>query len=227
MSLTPYVHGTQPTEPESDPWERLRGESPQAYEALSHYLDMPPATRTCRAVAEAIGKSRQIVLRWSSKWDWVDRAADWDAEQVKAERRHRLAEIERVNREDVDMAEQGLALLLRYMPTAAALGNSPHAWAEWAKTLTKIKRDALGIAEPDCRMVVAGDPSSPIQVHDDELSDAMAHLPPAMVIQLRDISLEMTRLKSQRRLGILPTVPPPTVVSDDEVTDAEVVGPQG
>ena len=179
-------------------------------------------------MAVALGKSRRLILGWSAKHDWVDRAADWDAEQVRAERRNKLAQIEKSNRDDVALAMRALALLDGHIQkAAAALDNSPHALAEWAKTFTKIKRDGLGIAEPNKRMVEAGDSTSPIQVHDDELSDAMAPLPPAMVLQLRDISLEMTRLKSQRRIGMLPPVPPPTVVSDDEVTDTEVVGPQG
>jgi hypothetical protein len=144
----------------------------------------------------------------SSSWTLQ---ADWDAEQVRAERRNKLAQIEKSNRDDVDLAERGLALLSRYMPTSArALGDSPHAWAEWAKTLTKIKRDGLGIAEPDKRMVMAGDPSSPITVkHDNEVTDAMAHLGPEYILQLQGISLEMTRLKCQGRLGTLHRAPPP------------------
>ena len=42
---------------------------------------------------------------------------------------------------------------------------------------------------------------------DEEVADAMAHLPPGMVLQLQAISLEMTRLKCQRRLEILPVAP--------------------
>ncbi len=49
-----------------------------------------------------------------------------------------LAQIEKSNRDDVELAEAGLVLLRQYMPkSAAALGNSPHAWSEWAKALTK------------------------------------------------------------------------------------------
>ena len=73
------------------------------------------------------------------------------------------------------MAERGLAMLNRYMPTAAAQGGSqPRAWAEMAKVLAKIKRDGLGIAEPDKRMVVAGDPTSPRSARSGSLSKTVA-----------------------------------------------------
>jgi hypothetical protein len=44
------------------------------------------------------------------------------------------------------------------------------------------------------------------QKEDEESSIVMDHLPPSMVLTLRDISLEMTRMKSQLHRG-LPLVP--------------------
>jgi hypothetical protein len=187
-------------------------------------------------VAVALGKSRRLILGWSAKHDWVGRAADWDAEQARALRRNQLAQIEKSNRDDVELAEAGLVLLRQYMPkSAAALGNSPHAWSEWAKTLTKIKRDGLGIAEPEKRMAVAGDPNRPIQV-DTEVRDVMPFLSDLQRMQLHDIAIASVRIRCERRalanrnfpVDVLAEPDPPAVsgdpsTGDDDVTDAEVV----
>lgn len=60
------------------PWDRISGESGKAYEAFVAYRDMG-LTRSVRGVAVVIGKSRTLCDRWSSKWDWVNRAHQWDA----------------------------------------------------------------------------------------------------------------------------------------------------
>jgi len=66
-------------------WERgahdandTSGESRQAYEALSAYLDLGPK-RSIRAVAQKLHKSSTLVGRWSRKWKWVERAKAYDA----------------------------------------------------------------------------------------------------------------------------------------------------
>lgn len=171
-------------------------------------------------MAIALGKSRKLVLGWSAKWDWVGRAADWDAEQVKALRRNQLAQIEKSNRDDVELAEAGLVLLRQYMPkSAAALGNSPHAWSEWAKTLTKIKRDGLGIAEPEKRMAVAGDPNRPIRV-DTEVRDVMPFLSDLQRMQLHDIAIASVRIRCEQRAGVARPFPVDVLAEPDPVTDA-------
>jgi hypothetical protein len=186
-------------------------------------------------VAVALGKSRRLILGWSAKHDWVGRAADWDAEQARALRRNQLAQIEKSNRDDVELAEAGLVLLRQYMPkSAAALGNSPHAWSEWAKTLTKIKRDGLGIAEPEKRMAAAGEPASHGGV-DTEVRDVMPFLSDLQRMQLSQIAIDSVRIRCEQRalasrghiVDVLADPPPPVSsdpsAADDEVVDAEIV----
>lgn len=61
-------------------WEKLEGETSVAFEAFCIYRDKGPA-RSNAKVAQALGKSKQIVDRWSSRWRWVDRADVWDLNQ--------------------------------------------------------------------------------------------------------------------------------------------------
>jgi hypothetical protein len=59
-------------------WERQEGESARAYEAFSLYRDYGPA-RSIAKVAEALGKSRALLERWSVAHEWVDRVAALEA----------------------------------------------------------------------------------------------------------------------------------------------------
>ena len=43
-------------------------------------------TRSGEAVARKLGKSAQLIARWSAKWDWVERVAEWGDTQDRANR---------------------------------------------------------------------------------------------------------------------------------------------
>jgi len=169
---------------------------------------LPRPTRRRALVAKAaaaIGKSPNTLRRWSAQHDWVLRAAAWDAEQDKAGRQARLDAVERLNREQLEVGELMLRAVRDHIEDAAlSLARSPHALVVWAQTAVHLQQDALGITGPRQGADDAAERDAR-QKDDDELQTARAHLPPAMVIQLRDISLEMTKLKSQYRHGFLPT----------------------
>ena len=75
-------------------WERLDGESADAYAAFSLYRDMayqkrneegetvpcdlPVTHRSLRAVADQIQKNKRNISDLSRKWDWVERAEAYD-----------------------------------------------------------------------------------------------------------------------------------------------------
>ena len=66
------------------PWERQEGESVQAFEAFTLYLEMG-GERSLRAVGQKLGKSSTLIERWSATKRWVERAAAYDADlQQKA-----------------------------------------------------------------------------------------------------------------------------------------------
>jgi hypothetical protein len=61
------------------PYEQIKGETKKAFEAFQHYRDMG-AERSIRKVAEKLNKSYQLLARWSTQYDWVERALKYDAE---------------------------------------------------------------------------------------------------------------------------------------------------
>lgn len=86
------------------PWERQPGESGQAFEAFALYRDKG-LDRSCAAVARELSKSVPLIKRWCSRYDWVDRVAQY--ENYLSEKARRKAE---KDREDMDTRHSGLAL---------------------------------------------------------------------------------------------------------------------
>jgi hypothetical protein len=87
-------------------FDRLPNESTQAYQAARTYFEMGEG-RTSEAVGKKLGKSTALMERWSAAHHWVDRAAEWDADQRA---RQRGAEDEALKQEAQKWAKRQLSL---------------------------------------------------------------------------------------------------------------------
>ena len=75
-------------------YTRRIGESARAFEAYCAYRDLG-AARSLAAVGQKLVKSRQILSRWSARWEWVMRVQAYDqgmAEKEKAAKEEALKE---------------------------------------------------------------------------------------------------------------------------------------
>ncbi len=63
-------------------WDRRAAESAQAFEAFVMYRDLGPS-RGMAAVGSELGKSIPLLERWSSRHEWVSRAAAYDTEVAR------------------------------------------------------------------------------------------------------------------------------------------------
>ncbi len=59
-------------------WERQPGESAKAHAAARCYFELGP-DRSLDEVHRKFGKSTRLLARWSSEWNWVERAQSYDA----------------------------------------------------------------------------------------------------------------------------------------------------
>lgn len=123
------------------PWDRQPGETSKAYAAFCVYRDQGE-DRTVRTVAEALAKSDNLIKGWSSKNNWVARAAAWDsmpARAVAEAYEEMAADIARQHRELSDKLMTRLSKGLDLMPegmepsikwsTAQAAAHRGHAFA--------------------------------------------------------------------------------------------------
>lgn len=63
-----------------DPWERLDRETPKAHAAFVEYLKLG-YSRSLAKLSQRLGRTKQNFEKWSVKYDWVRRAAAYDADQ--------------------------------------------------------------------------------------------------------------------------------------------------
>lgn len=67
-----------------EPWERQPGETEKAYEAFLLYKNLGPG-RTISEVSRRLSKSRQLITRWSGRYNWRERGEAFDRENERKE----------------------------------------------------------------------------------------------------------------------------------------------
>src|SRR5690242_9936177 len=92
----------------ANPWDRQPKESEPAYRAFTAYRDMGES-RTHDAIVHALGISRALVSRWSSKWSWVTRCTSWDNHVQSSKDRVALEYAEKWERRRQEMLEANWA----------------------------------------------------------------------------------------------------------------------
>ena len=144
-------------------WDRQPGESAQAYEAARLYFDMG-AQRSLEQVRRKLGKSKDLMERWSARWAWVDRAAAWDAmlraRDLAAREAAQAAEAERWAARRAAEAEREWAFAEQLMERARAMLAFPLQTRELAedghtiivKPARWAIRDAAGMADTAAKL---------------------------------------------------------------------------
>ena len=109
---------------QSDPWERLPGETARQYECFCAYRDMrylekpkkpggivrPDFTvrRSIRGLAEQMGVTRKSLEPMSAKFDWVARAEEYDSYILDCVAAQNTAQIVKMHEKHAAIAEQML-----------------------------------------------------------------------------------------------------------------------
>lgn len=130
----------------TEPWERQTGESTRAYEAFCVYRDMG-AGRSLSKTWQSLGKSKGTITPWSSKYDWPQRAAAWDAEQDRIARQEQINEIKKMRKRHADLATAMLvkaAKALQRIPEDEVKASDVSRLVETASKLERISRGDVG-----------------------------------------------------------------------------------
>lgn len=125
-------------------WERLPDEGSKAFEAFAIYRDMGLKERSIAKVSKQLGKSKALMDRWSSRYQWVERAAAWDKEQDRVAREAQLEDIKKMRKRHADLATAMLAkaakALLRIPDDEIKAGDL----SRMVETATKLERISRG-----------------------------------------------------------------------------------
>lgn len=87
-------------ESKAKPWERQENETVKQFEAFVCYRDMEE--RSQEKVAKVLGKSAQLMSRWSSANNWVERVAAWENEQDRILRLEQIKDIKKMRKRHAD-----------------------------------------------------------------------------------------------------------------------------
>lgn len=86
------------------PTERQPKETAPAYQAFRTYLEQGPR-RSTAAVARALGKSKTLIDRWSSRWRWVERVRAFDSQAGAVADRATLEAIAKRSKRQAEIAQ--------------------------------------------------------------------------------------------------------------------------
>ena len=148
----------------AQPWELMEGETTKPFEAFCIYRDLGP-TRSCPQVADKLGKSVGLIERWCRAYDWVKRAAAWDAEQDRIARKAHTDEIIKMRKRHAQIAQKALDKISDALDTVdpKAMTNADIArLMSEASKLERISRGDVGdvIEERD-----GGEALNPVQIY--------------------------------------------------------------
>lgn len=104
--------GTSITPAKSHSWSQMPGESSEAYAAFRAYAALPAGERTIAAAYRKLkdvgpdAKTPGYFGKWSSQWNWRQRAADWDNHVQSLAEVADVAQLQAARRQTVEQAEE-------------------------------------------------------------------------------------------------------------------------
>jgi len=86
-------------------WDRMPGESNKGFSAFCTFRDLG-IERTYQCVADQLQKSGALIRRWAARWNWKNRALDFDEYVDKEMERAMLSRRNRLRRRALDIADE-------------------------------------------------------------------------------------------------------------------------
>lgn len=126
-----------------DAWERQPGETTRAYEAFTLYRDMG-ADRALRKVVQALNKNLTTIAEWSTKYEWVKRAAEWDAEQDRIARNAQIEEIKKMRKRHAEVANSMIIKAARALNRMKEEDIRPADISRFIEVASKLERLSRG-----------------------------------------------------------------------------------
>jgi hypothetical protein len=138
-------------------WERLPGETGDAYTAFSSFRDYGPE-RNIRKAAEAeyAGKEASTIEKryrqwrqWAAKHQWAKRAADYDRYIEKLKQEELRKTIEAQGEKQRMVTGKMLDVVGKKLDTMNPADLTQDSLPEWVKTAIKAEREGAGLVAPN------------------------------------------------------------------------------
>lgn len=147
------------------PWERRQNESAKAHAAFVKYCELG-SERSCAAVAKELGKSRQLIERWCSRHEWVERVTEYDVWMHQQSLRAQVREVAEMGKRHARQCVNTLrlvdlnlqALTRKYAPLLARIEAGEEVVLEPFMSVPEMSRvlEATAKLERLCRGVPDG-----------------------------------------------------------------------
>lgn len=147
------------------PWERQKGESEKAYEAFAAYRDMGPE-RSITKVSQSLNKTRTLIGRWSSQWNWTERVRAYDNELEKEARAKAVKDRKAMTDRHIGIAMQLQKKALEALGSLSVEDMSPKDIKEYIKMATDLERLNRTLEEESSK----GGDNAPTQLADTIIS---------------------------------------------------------
>ena len=120
-------------------WERQPGESTQAFEAFRTYRDLG-LKRSNKAVSDTLSKSRQLISRWKSTWNWDERVRAYDTALEREAHKEAVKNLKDMTSRHIKIAVQLQNKALDALQRVKVEDMSPRDIREYIKLATDPER---------------------------------------------------------------------------------------
>lgn len=126
-------------EPDIAPWEQQPGESAKAFEAFAIYRDMG-VERSVRKVTQRLNKSLTLIGKWSSRYNWPERARAYDRDLDRQAHAQAVREVRSMTNRHIRIAMQLQAKALEALEQLNVATLSPKMQLAFLAKATEIER---------------------------------------------------------------------------------------
>lgn len=121
------------------PWERQPGESEQAFEAFKIYRDLG-VRRSNAEVCKQLSKSRQLISRWKSKYEWDERVRAYDNDLEKQQHAEAVKNLKDMTGRHIKIAMSLQRKALEALDKLKVEDMTPKDIKEYIKMATELER---------------------------------------------------------------------------------------
>ena len=126
-------------EPDIAPWEQQPGESAKAFEAFAIYRDMG-VERSVRKVTQRLNKSLTLIGKWSSAYNWPERARAYDRDLDRQAHAQAVRDVRSMTNRHIRIAMQLQAKALEALEQLNVATLSPKMQLAFLAKATEIER---------------------------------------------------------------------------------------